>query len=81
MFLQRNAKLFTWPSPESTFIEARLVAKRPVRRRIRHFRDEQANGKSETLMACLKVMYKKLKNKKTDKMENYFLVVSRQSVS
>ena len=64
MFLQRNAKPFTWPSPESTCIEARLTAKRPVRRRIRHFRHEQANGKSKTLMACLKVMYKKRKNKK-----------------
>ena len=49
----------------------RLVTKRPVRRRIRHFRHERANEKSETLMACLKVIYKKLKNKK--QMDNCFL--------
>ena len=61
MFLQRNAKLFTWPSPQSTCIEARLLAKRPKRRQIRHFRQEQAKGKSKTLMACFKVMSKKLK--------------------
>ena len=67
MFLQRNAKPFSWPSPESTCIEARL------------FRHEQANGKSKTLMACLKVIYKKLKNKKLSNGKSF--LCSFQTVS